>query len=281
MIEDWSLDQAIYAIGYRVLGYNYLIGSGFRAHYSDVIWTNAHVAEGLSDVITNLAILGPTPFAVKSGTVIFGPDTHILETFFVHPEYNGSTLSPDVAFLLVGETESPVPAFIPQEFADDLRVGEPIGTIGFPGEVAGINTTVPIGTFKDGTISALRPYSPNTPIVSPANNKMVQHNLDLSGGTSGSPIFDHLGWIIAVNNSGTEELVIDAVTGEPARVPTGNIGFGIRADEVWSFIDWLGSGKPIALPKPVPPRWPRGMVGYHHEVYQPFPPNWDGTTILP
>ena len=72
-----------------------------------------------------------------------------------------------------------------------------------------------------------------------ANSKIVQHNLDLSPGTSGSPIFDRYGWVIAVNNAGTSALGIDIHTGELTRIPTGNIGFGIRVDEVWDFIDEL------------------------------------------
>ena len=104
---------------------------------------------------------------------------------------------------------------------------------------------------------------------------MVQHNLDLSGGTSGSPIFDHEGWIVAVNNAGTEALVIDQRTGEPRRVPSGNIGFGIRVDEAWDFIEWVDSGlaKPIAGVQGVHPKaLPRSS--YPHPAYQPFPPGW-------
>ena len=71
--------------------------------------------------------------------------------------------------------------------------------------------------------------------------------MDLSGGTSGSPIFDHEGWVIAVNNAGTEKLVIDLNTGAPARVPSGNIGFGIRADEMWDFIAMFESAKPARM----------------------------------
>ncbi len=96
-----------------------------------------------------------------------------------------------------------------------------------------------------------------------------------SGGTSGSPIFDHEGWIVAVNNSGTEALVIDQRTGEPRRVPSGNVGFGIRVDEAWDFIEWVDS----ALAKPI-----AGVQGVHldalpqstypHPAYRPFPPGW-------
>ena len=159
-----------------------------------------------------------------------------------------------------------------------LRVGQPVATMGFPGEIAALNTMVPLATFKDGTISALRPLRPEAEAVTPENSRFVQHNLDLSGGTSGSPIFDHEGWIVAINNAGTEALVIDQRSGEPRRVPSGNIGFGIRVDEAWNFIEWerdAGSAKAIAGHGPIvlkeaSPRY------YPHPAYHPFPPDWEG-----
>ena len=105
----------------------------------------------------------------------------------------------------------------------------------------------------------------------------MQHNLDLSGGTSGSPIFDQSGWIIAVNNSGTERLTIDLNTGQPSRVPSGNIGFGIRADEVWRLIDFLSSGKPVVLHEDT--QRAKRPVGSGR--YFPFPRYWNGTSISP
>ena len=169
MIEESRLEDAIYAIGFEVFDTNFLIGTGFGAHYTNAIWTNAHVVQRLIDALAELRDHGPRPFAVKSGTAI-------------------------------------------------------------------------------GGVNALRPYRPEAESVTPEDSRVVQHNLDLSGGTSGSPIFDHEGWIVAVNNSGTEALVIDQRTGEPRRVPSGNIGFGIRIDEAWAFIEWLDSAlaKPIA-----------------------------------
>ena len=216
VIEESGLDRAIYAIGFEVFDTNFLIGTGFSAHYTNAIWTNAHVVQGLIDVLAELRDHGPRPFAVKSGTAIGGADTHVLYQYLEHPAYDGSTQSPDIGILIVDADFTPPPSFL-----------------------------------------------------------ILQHNLDLSGGTSGSPIFDHEGWIVAVNNAGTEALVIDQRTGEPRRVPSGNIGFGIRADEAWDFIEWVDSAlvKPIAGDegvhlKALPQR------GYPHPAYRPFPPGW-------
>ncbi|MBT5875536.1 MAG: hypothetical protein HOH43_19090, partial [Candidatus Latescibacteria bacterium] len=171
VIETQRIDQSIYAIGYNVLGLNFLIGTGFSAHWSDVIWTNAHVVRGLGSVLSVLAVLEPTPFAVKSGTVIGGSETYTLSTFFEHPQYDGTTLSPDVALLVVDAELTDLLYFLPQDMAAQLRTGQPIGTMGFPGEIEELNTSVPIATFKDGTISALRPYDPNTTQMAATNNR--------------------------------------------------------------------------------------------------------------
>ena len=281
VIEEAQISENIYAIGYTVLGNNYLIGTGFSAHWTDTIWTNAHVVRGLIDVLGLLALLDPAPFAVKSGTVIWGSDTHLLSSFFQHPSYDGTTLSPDIAILIVSSGAFPDPLeFLPRSQATNLRTGQPIATMGFPGEIEDLNTTVPIATFKDGSISALRPYNPSTTVFSAINNRFVQHNLDLSGGTSGSPIFDHQGWVVAVNNSGTEAVVINENTGAPSRVGTGNIGFGIRSDDAWEFIDFLTSAKPAALPDRAAREFPMRLT-VEAGSYMPFPANWDGTTVAP
>ena len=164
VLEETGINEGIYAIGYEVLGTNFLIGTGFSAHFTDVIWTNAHVAQGLSEAVTTLAFLGieSTPFVAKSGTTIGGSHTYELSTFLTHPSYDGTTLSPDIAVLVISEQFTLVPQFLPREFANDLRVGQPIATMGFPGEIAALNTTVPIASFKDGTISALRVRSETT-----------------------------------------------------------------------------------------------------------------------
>ena len=278
MIEGSGLDQAVYAIGFEVFDTNYLIGTGFSAHYTNAIWTNAHVVQGLIDLLDEFQEHDPHPFAVKSGTRIGGTETHELSSYLEHPAYDGSTQSPDIGVLVVETEFTNVPSLLPREMTYGLRVGQPVATMGFPGEIAALNTMVPLATFKDGTISALRPLRPEAEAVTPGNSRFVQHNLDLSGGTSGSPIFDHEGWIVAINNAGTEALVIDQRSGEPRRIPSGNIGFGIRVDEAWNFIEWerdAGSAKAVAGHRPVALKEASPRL-YTYPAYHPFPPDWEG-----
>ena len=74
--------------------------------------------------------------------------------------------------------------------------------------------------------------------------------------------------------------MFDVNSGSPARVPSGNIGFGIRADEVWELIN-LFAAKPISSPRKIASRKPVFLRHYPDLRYIPFPVNWDGTVIRP
>ena len=276
ILSGYRVQEAVYAIGiYLPDGRAFVIGTGFAAYYTNAIWTNAHVAIGLRDALAPIAHLRPIPFAVQSGTAIGSSGTYVLIGFDVHPHYDGTASSPDVAVIDI-HIEGDLPVLLdllPGQHATELQVGQPIATMGFPGEVSHPYTVAPIATFKEGTISALRPFSLSA-VPTPANTTFVQHNLDLSGGTSGSPIIDSEGWVVAINNAGTETLVFDARTGHPQRVPTGNIGFGIRVDEAWGLIDYFDSS--VATTRRVAATR-RKVLG----TYQAFPRNWDGTTVAP
>ena len=275
VLQATQLSDAVYAIGIRYPdGRYYVIGTGFSAYYTNVIWTAAHVALALRDELRALSPPRPRPFAAKSGTAIGGPGTYVPRGFNVHPGYDGTTGSPDVAILTVNAELTELAELLPRSSATELRVGQLVATFGFPGAIGEPYQTVPIAAFKDGTISALRPYSILDIPATPDNSTLVQLNLDLSAGTSGSPIIDHTGQVVAVNNAGTERLVFNVDTGRPERVPSGDAGFGIRVDEVWSFIDVLEAGSSAAGRRAVrieEPSAARRLTAYHA-----FPESWNG-----
>jgi len=74
---------------------------------------------------------------------------------------------------------------------------------------------------------------------------IVQHNLDLSGGTSGSPIFNASGEVVAINNSGIESVVL-GVGGRPTRITQSSLGFGVRTDIIRNLL----SQRRITVAKP-------------------------------
>ncbi len=283
VIETENLGDAVYAIGVQVQGKNYILGSGFVAHFTNAVWTNAHVVQAVLISTGFIQHLNPRAFAVKSGTEIGGADTYWLETFWVHPDYDGTADSPDAALLIIDANLSDLPFFLPRDQTQGLSVGQPVGTIGFLEELSGESVTVPIATFRGGTIGALRPFEDAVP--TPANSRIIQHDLDLSGRTSGSLIFDHSGYIIGMNFAGIFRVVYDDKTGMPTRVPSENPGLAVRVDELWRLYD-LASGGGRVLPSESGSGVDVPVVlvpeqDYPHDAYMAFPDNWNGGTLLP
>ena len=213
VIATESLGDAVYAIGVQVQGRNYVLGSGFVAHFWNAVWTNAHVVQAVINTAGFIEDLGPRAFAVKSGTVIGGADTYWLENYWVHPDYDGTAGTPDVALLIIDAELTDLPFFLPRDQVQDLSVGQPIATIGFLEEHSEEPVTVPIATFKEGTIGAIRPFADD--VATPENSWVLQHNLDLSGRTSGSLLFDHSGYIIGMNFASIFRVIYDEQTGKP------------------------------------------------------------------
>ena len=287
VIDDQNLDDAVYAIGVQVQGKNYILGSGFVAHFWNAIWTNAHVVQAVLVSTGLIEDLNPRAFAVKSGTEVGGADTYWLETFWVHPDYNGTAGSPDIALLTIDANITDLPFFLPRDQAESLQAGQPVGTIGFLEELSEESVNVPIATFKDGTISALRPFADEVP--TPENSRVIQHNLDLSGRTSGSLVFDHQGYIIGMNFAAIYRVAYDQRTGKPTRIVSENPGLAIRVDELWRLYDLAsGGGRAVArvsgsgagtgadIPFILEPE-----QAYPHASYKPFPDGWNEGTLLP
>ena len=293
---DWSdtiaganLADAVYAIGlYGPAPWDpeqttfFVVGTGFSAHYDDVIWTNGHVADALQETLDLVAEFEPElvdqidPVAIRSGTRAGGQGTYFLdlESALYHPGYDPELdTTPDLAMFRIEASLHDVPQLLPRHLVTQLRVGQPIGTLGLPGELQELYGTLPLATFKDGTISALRPYSPDEPAITPENSRLLQHNLDLTGGTSGSAIFDHRGFIIAVNFAGYNIVIPvpepDGMEVVPHFIPM-NLGLAIRVDEVWAMVDLIDAQAPT----------PAGKA-YPYDSYQAFPENWNGLTRGP
>ena len=239
------------------------VGTGFAAYYENTLWTNAHVAEELKEALQAKADLNPIAVAVRSGTTVGGSGTYRLQTpYQIHPEYDGTTNSPDIALIPIGTRLPVVMPLLPRAHVVRLQVGQPVATVGFPGELEQEYMEAPIATFKDGTIIALKPYSPIAPTLD--NTRIVQHNLNTSGGTSGSPVFDRYGYVVAVNHAGIEVRVLDYSTLTFQRVGQGLIEYAIRVDEVWAMVDLFEARKRSDL-------WVAALTRKPVADYQPFP----------
>lgn len=229
---------AVYWLGVTARGSNYqiiFVGTGF-AVAPDVICTNIHVALAIDKLLKTIKQdLRPAVVAIKADGRPTEQDMYYLGIDeqergllgLAHPEYDGTTSSPDVALIGVHTEEkkrfSVAVSLIGLKDSKELNIGDEIATIGYPGELEKSfdrSAIHPIPTLKTGIISALRPYRAEYRSENPmgrVSNKIVQHNFDTTPGTSGSPIFNRRGEVVAINHAGFQ---------------TGSIGFGIRADEI-------------------------------------------------
>lgn len=237
VLDEHSLADAVYLTG---VGYTDPADgrrkfdphcSSFAAFYTGTLWTAAHCVDGLSERVRRRRGQDPAPYAVQSGTVFGGAGTYrILETFWKHPRYRECCTSADVAVLDIEGTLPVLIDLLPRRLVGDISVGQPVGTLGFPHYVNMARTVTP--TFKDGVVSAL------WVTLSPPHYG-VQYNFDNLSGTSGSPVFDREGRLIAINTSGWDD---------------GSINFGILTEALWEFLDYLESGRgqaPLVSERPL------------------------------
>ena len=279
VVESENLEAGVFGIGVlydhpsgsRRLS---LIGTGFNAEYPNALWTNAHVVQELEERLDILSDRNPEAVAFRSGSMFRGQDAYVIpDPGLIHPAYDPTEAvgdTPDVGvFFLDDMLAEEGLSVLPREHVDGLRIGQPVATLGFPGELQltgrDADNTVN-ATFKDGTISALRIQGSGD-----AEYVEVQYNFNTTGGTSGSPVFDQHGWVIAVNFSGIEADLDE-------RVPVGSLNFGMRVDALWDFIECCTS--PAAMPLRDGGR-PLHQRTYPFTEYQPFPENWNGETIAP
>ncbi len=233
------------------------LGTAFAAN-STALVTNGHMVDGLlhmNDLTTQYNTrhgtnLQPVWIVIRDQTVTlrYKQNSFNIGRHLTHPSWNpGDETSADVGLLIVQEGFLPRWANIATATAArGIQVGQPIATLGFPGELQGdsVDDTHPIATFKEGTISALRPQHPDQSYTA-ALTYIVQHDLNLSGGTSGSPIFNPTGLVVAVNSSGIE-VVVPVGTGDSTRVSQAALGFGVRADKIQDVLAAQPASKVVA-----------------------------------
>lgn len=212
-----AISKATYLIGFKKSdGEVLVLGTGFAVS-PDKIATNAHVALAIPYALDyyhfyfddSLALV-----ACRANEPVESQACIPLRDYVLHEGFTG-LFAPDYSLFRTPVVMADTVRCADLKALHSLTVGEDIGTLGFPGETAFyLDRTFPVPIFKVGTISALHAFT-NYGTQSSDEKYVIQHDFDLTGGTSGSPIFNTHGEIIAINNSGYRGV---------------SIGFGIRID---------------------------------------------------
>lgn len=189
-----------------------LIGTAWAVD-DRLLATNAHVTEAFR-VFADQGVQIAQGIAVQSrtGSVVQ------LRDAVTHPAYNGDPIgSPDVGLFV---TEVDLPVTLPMATDPDVRLGDEILIVGFPGDVNEFieivpGVTVPQATSLTGRVTALRSHD-LTQVVTDDNLDVIQHQAPTTPGTSGSAMMA-CDIVVGVNNAGTVQFVVTA-SGDDFRV---------------------------------------------------------------
>lgn len=247
-----ALDKAaesVYVIAVRSdAGGESIAGTGWSAP-GGVIVTNAHIA---SEIPTSQ---DGVRWFVRSATPPHRE--HAVTGHRIHPGYNAfrsfiTAIKPqqknvdkysavglapayDVAVLEVTDPEALAPPLsIPsREDVKALSAGDPVAIVGFPEEGLAATPVVlsaPVPVRHRGFLVRITDFFIRQ--RQDGMNQLVQHGLPVTGGSSGSPIIDSKGRVIAVHNGGNT-----LVETEAGRIISQVVSYGQRTDLVLDLLE--------------------------------------------
>jgi pSer/pThr/pTyr-binding forkhead associated (FHA) protein len=166
--------------------------------------------------------------------------TYEIQSWKIHPGYNGTTLSADVALMQLELQGKELPVAILLASAEEvlgLRPGRPIYTLGYSEEM--MNPERPDARLRAGVIARLSTYD-KTP-GNPKLTNIMWHSELTRRDTAGSPIFNTSGKVVAINNEGlgTRRILTEGPTGNKQVdivYDTIGLNFGVRVDTLHEMI---------------------------------------------
>ncbi|NRA37391.1 MAG: FHA domain-containing protein [Planctomycetes bacterium] len=178
-----------------------------------------------------------------------------MSAYAKHPRFTTSN-SPDVGLLRITSAEITLSNTTVLPLADkniihNTSVGSHLGTIGFPGELQkqylknieenSKPITGAVATFKEGWLGRLTDYDGQQS----NRNTLIQHSASLSGGTSGSPMFNENGIVIGMSSSSMTSTFQLGKVRSKAVLSAAEIAYAIRIDELHWLIEnakWIELG---------------------------------------
>jgi S1-C subfamily serine protease len=152
-----------------------IVGTAFAIAPDGVLATNAHVAAAAA-----AAAQRSVAVAIRGDS----SESSRIESSVIHPEWKKGSVQHDVAILRLagGSTAAPLP-LAPHDEVQQLQRGVQLATLGFP--AASTDLRHPRGRVSVDVLSEVRlPF--------------LQIGLDISPGTSGSPVFGPRGSVIGL-----------------------------------------------------------------------------------
>lgn len=205
---------------------------------ANVIATNAHCIKQIENYIqtgANFSVIQNKSSGVKfsvNGTL-------------KHPSYveRRDMPSADIGLIRVNGTLPSVVSLGNESDYYNIKVGDSIFVFGFPGNL--MNPVSPVATLTQGIIGRVTNFDGSSGQV--ASTYLVQHSAYATKGTSGSPVFNTNGKVIAINTGYYTEIdnetIIDPVTGISRNFlitqRLNNYSFGIRIDLLNQIINTI------------------------------------------
>jgi S1-C subfamily serine protease len=233
--------DAIFLLGAEVLGRSEGFCTGFSLT-SRILATNAHCVLEMQKIWKVLGD-GQGVYAYQNEH----PGVkHRVQFALMHPGYSDDdtdTIYPDIGLAVLATRADRQVQLATKERAAELRVGDRVYLLGFPGALN--NTDSPVATLTEGLVSRLTDLTQRK--AEPAGAVLIQHSAFTTKGTSGSPLFDGSGLVIGINTGyyrgEAEQQRVDPVTGrvrdEMVTQDLQNYAIGMRVDLVHDLLQLL------------------------------------------
>jgi pSer/pThr/pTyr-binding forkhead associated (FHA) protein/V8-like Glu-specific endopeptidase len=144
-------------------------------------------------------------------------------------------ITPDVGWLKIEGALPKTVALASAAEYQGLGTGDQMYTYGFPGRLADV--AAPEATFVEGVVGRITTLDGRVGDAKQA--QLIQHSAFTSGGTSGSPIFNSAGHVVAVNTGGYAEAAGDGAGKSASPVVSRSLpgyNFGMRVDLVEELV---------------------------------------------